>query len=240
MDIVVISPHPDDAAFSVGGLLARLEGSAILVITCFSRSCALERGDSPGTTKLRAVEDDDYARRIGARLVRLGLPDSGFRTNIGREELRGEEELRLRSALASQLQPVISDPAAAFLFVPLGIGGHPDHIHCREIALASFPVERLVFYEDLPYGHMVGGPARVNALVRQQYPQLREIPITLKPAQMNKKMQGMDLYRSQLHPTWRSGIEQYGLSSGAGPGEYGERYWHTAQPEKTFPPWMPR
>jgi LmbE family N-acetylglucosaminyl deacetylase len=240
MSILVISPHPDDAAFSTGGLLARLRGTTILVITCFSRSCTRDRGDAPGTTRKRALEDDVYANRIGARLVRLGLPDSGFRTNIGREELHGENEMRLRSELVSLLQPAVSGLTGVTIFVPLGIGGHPDHVHCREVALASFPGQSLVFYEDLPYGQMVGGPASVRTMVRQQYPHLLEFLVTLTPEQMERKMQGLDTYRSQLHPSWRDAIGNYGLVTGAQPGKYGERYWLPQQPEEKLPQWMPR
>jgi LmbE family N-acetylglucosaminyl deacetylase len=239
MQLTIISPHPDDAAFSVGGLLTRLPEADVLLITCFSSSCTSDRNDAPVTTRERKLEDDAYSKFIGANLVRLGLPDSGLRSNRGRETLSEGHEMQLRSELKDQLGTVIKDPANMILFFPLAIGEHPDHIHCRDIALGYFSAQKLVFYEDLPYGQFAGGPAIVNSIVRQCYPHLRDLPVPLSPEQMKRKMEGLDLYKSQLHPKWRSDIALYASASSALPGRYGERYWISEQMKTTLSQWMP-
>lgn len=240
MQIIVLAPHPDDAAFSVGGLLAGIKETTVQIITCFSRNCTIERADSLETTRNRSQEDDAYASFIGAELVRLGLPDSGVRTNVGREELPEAGEKILQSQLPLLLRPLLAASPEALVFVPLAIGGHPDHIHCRQVALKSFAKHALVFYEDLPYGQFVGGPAIVSQTVRDQFPLLEQVHINLPAPQMKRKMEGMDLYKSQLHPIWRKDIETYAQDSAIPPGVYGERYWTAEQPKKNIAQWMPR
>lgn len=223
--VIILSPHPDDAAFSTGGLLASLQDTIVMVITCFSRSCCRDRDDSPATTSVRSLEDEAYARHIGARLIRLGLPDSGLRTNAGREQLATASEELLRHELDSLLRPLLRLAAGPNIFVPLAIGSHPDHVHCRDLAFDAYADLNLVFYEDLPYGQMAGGPATVNRIVRDRYPHLRDCPLALTGQQMEKKMMGLDFYTSQLHPKWRKDIARYARKSRLRPGGYGERYW---------------
>jgi hypothetical protein len=92
----------------------------------------------------------------------------------------------------------------------------------------------LFFYEDLPYGQFVGGPDNVKRTVHAQYPHLSEINVSLTTAEMNKKLRAMDLYKSQLHPSWRKDIEYYGSALGVRAGDYGERYWAPADLHQSF------
>lgn len=232
--IVVISPHPDDVAFSVGGLITRLKKTQVVMITCFTQSCINDRNDSSVITEIRSREDDAYAQSIQARLIRLGLPDTSVRTNRNKEDLYADKEERLRLELAALLKSVISKLENAAVFVPLAIGDHLDHIHCRQVALDTLTGQTLIFYEDLPYGQFIGGPDNVKRVVLQQYPHFREINIDLTTEQIERKMQGLDLYKSQVHWQWRLDIENYARALGTKTGSCGERYWTSSDQHQPF------
>jgi LmbE family N-acetylglucosaminyl deacetylase len=219
--IFIISPHPDDAAFSVGGVIAAQEKPTTIIITTFSKSKAGPGSDAEITSALRAREDDEYAALVCAGLVRLGLPDTSLRQHTQ----HAPEEAQLTTTLGSLLGSVMNVEEDAAVFVPLGIGGHPDHIHCRQAVTAIFGSAALIFYEDLPYAQFAGGPHAVKEIVNREHPGLSEINVSLTSGQMKKKMNGLDVYKSQLHPQWRKDIEAYGHALGMQNGHYGERYW---------------
>ena len=105
--LVVVSPHPDDAAFSVGGLLAERNAGALAVgVTVFTRCQAMhgaptltravskplslvfskaradrwrQRVKLWEVTRLRRREDVRFFKSVGARRLDLGLIDAQLR-----------------------------------------------------------------------------------------------------------------------------------------------------------------
>ena len=223
--IIVISPHPDDAAFSIGGLLSKLKNNYILLITCFNQSCVREKADATITTSIRSREDEFYSKFIGAGIIRLGLHDTSIRTNIGAEIRSKDEEMLVRSSLTDRLTSKVNQFRKPIVFVPLAIGGHPDHLHCREAAILNLTKHCLIFYEDLPYGQFEGGPNEVKKYIKQTFPLLCETNVSLTACDMNKKLYGIDLYKSQIHPHWRRDIINYSLELKENESLYNERYW---------------
>jgi LmbE family N-acetylglucosaminyl deacetylase len=84
--IVVVSPHQDDAAFSlslaIGAWLER--GHAVEVVNCFTRSEHAPFSDVSSVhandrmtyvTAVRAKEDESWRKQIGAGAKRLSLKD---------------------------------------------------------------------------------------------------------------------------------------------------------------------
>src|SRR6266536_4289540 len=86
MELTVISPHPDDAAFSLGGTLDALarRGVAITLVSCHSRSVwaptLSRRRTADLVSAVRGREDRAYAELLGARLVPRGFADAPLRT----------------------------------------------------------------------------------------------------------------------------------------------------------------
>ena len=85
---VVISPHSDDAAYSVGGaILAGFFPRPLLIFTpfTFSISGGYIQGehDMRKVTALRTAEDEAFVNEVGARLLRSGLPEAGLSSKTG-------------------------------------------------------------------------------------------------------------------------------------------------------------
>ncbi|MFC5719506.1 PIG-L deacetylase family protein [Streptomyces gamaensis] len=165
---VVISPHPDDAVWSLGGRLARwsAEGLRPTVVTVFAGTPG-ERRPAPagGPEEWRDVADPAVRRaedlaalaELGAARVALGFTDAALRSGSGGyrytrpRALFGPPHPADRQVLAdvrAALEPLCA--AAASVHVPLAAGGHVDHRLVRAAVAALVP-EGTVWYEDFPY-----------------------------------------------------------------------------------------
>jgi LmbE family N-acetylglucosaminyl deacetylase len=222
--LLLIAAHPDDIALSIGGVTSRLAAAEVLLITCFSQSCSSAVSDLATVSRLRAAEDDAYAADLGFQVARLDLPDTNVRTDAGRRPLRSEDEADVRAMLRKRLGAVVRNWNADAVFVPMGIGAHLDHLHCNECAVESFASETLIFYEDLPYADMEGGPSATIRLAAEKYPDRRPRLISLAAGEFDCKLRRLDHYRSQIAPQWKQAVERYAKALVAS-GGYHERCW---------------
>jgi len=163
--IVAISPHLDDAAFSVGGLLAARAraGDRVTIVTCFTGNvatptgfalaCQLDKGLSPEVDymALRRAEDRAACAVIGADAVHLPLLEAPHRGYARAPELfaaRRDDDAMLApltAALAGQIEALEPD----LLLGPLAVGDHVDHWLVRDaLAAIDHPV---LLWEDWPY-----------------------------------------------------------------------------------------
>jgi LmbE family N-acetylglucosaminyl deacetylase len=123
--IVVVSPHPDDEVFGVGGLLqlARDRGIPIeiVAVTDGERSHpdpAFDLGE------VRAMETGEALKRLGLGCPprrRLGIPDGDVAAHSD----------ALADRLTESLRP------HDLCIAPWGRDGHPDHDACGQAALAA-------------------------------------------------------------------------------------------------------
>jgi len=170
LKIAVLSPHRDDAAFSlslaVGDWLER--GHAVVVVNCFTRTGFAPFSDveqvhandrATYCTGVRLREDERWRRQFGKkmRLIDLNLKDASLR--LGVEEVDPEANLGLdtpNEALFNEkaiekIRRELERLAADAVVLPLGIGGGVDHRTAREAGLpqadAGLPC---AFYEELP------------------------------------------------------------------------------------------
>ncbi len=183
MHVVAISPHLDDAAFSVGGLLAAhaRAGDRVTIVTCFTGNvatptgfalaCQLDKGLAPEVDymALRRAEDREACAVIGATAVHLPLLEAPHRGYASAPELfaaRRDDDAMLApltEALGAQIVMLQPDR----LLGPLAIGDHVDHWLVRD-ALATLGTP-LLLWEDWPYLTRVervrrDRPAHVHAL----------------------------------------------------------------------------
>ena len=159
---VFVAPHPDDAALSCGGLVARLRerGEDVAVLTLFSGTGeagrltpyqreALGFGSGSGlrdadaaaeAMALRRLEDERFAAFAGVSTVLLGLPDAVFRGYVGDDQLLGDpraDDPAPVAALRRELARLARDGLGPErLYCPMGIGRHVDHQLAREAGLA--------------------------------------------------------------------------------------------------------
>ncbi|MEM1042859.1 MAG: PIG-L family deacetylase [Bacteroidota bacterium] len=165
-----VSPHLDDAAFSVGGTAVHLaqRGWRVVVATVFTRSvpdptgfalaCQTDKGIDASVDYMAVRRDEDIAccARLGAEPVHLDLPEAPHRGYADARTLfagvhTSDEPYTdtVRHALAGALDRARPD----LVFAPQGIGGHADHRHVVR-AVAGLAVEhriQVAWYRDLPY-----------------------------------------------------------------------------------------
>jgi len=167
-EIVILSPHLDDAVLSLGALIGRevRAGNKVEVVSCFTAGPSLDT-ISPerrvfGDYSMRRSEDERALAVLGATHRWLDLHEriwrdpplpptrSTFPTHVFRTPERMEDFRELRAIRAVITK--ILDAGASTIFAPLAIGHHIDHV---EVALAALremlgrgAFERIQFYED--------------------------------------------------------------------------------------------
>ncbi|MBY9063408.1 PIG-L family deacetylase [Sphingomonas yunnanensis] len=163
--VVAISPHLDDAAFSVGGYLAARAraGDRVTIVTCFTDNvarptgfalaCQLDKGLPADVDymELRRSEDRDACAVIGAEAIHLPFLEAPHRGYACAPALfadrRSDDGLLapLTVALGEQIDRLAPDR----LLGPLAVGDHVDHWLVRD-ALAATGADHLL-WEDWPY-----------------------------------------------------------------------------------------
>lgn len=169
-DLVILSPHLDDAVLSLGGLIGRevAAGRRVEVVSCFTAGPPLETIAPErrvfGDYSMRRAEDERALAVLGASHRWLDLHEriwrdppmprtkSSFPTHVFRTPPHMDDFAELKSLRAAIAQ--ILDAGASQIYAPLAIGHHVDHV---EVALAALrevlgrgAFERIHFYED-PY-----------------------------------------------------------------------------------------
>ncbi|MGN6301146.1 MAG: PIG-L deacetylase family protein [Angustibacter sp.] len=131
--IVAFHAHPDDEALLTGGTLAKAAGLGhrvvLVVATDGERGLAARSVSAGGLERVRTRELDAAARALGvARVVRLGLPDSGWGSTAAVPE-RAFSRLPVAEA-ADGLVDVLRQEGAQVLttYDAAGGYGHPDHV----------------------------------------------------------------------------------------------------------------
>lgn len=124
--VVVVSPHPDDAAISAGGTMALLAPANRVVTAVMTTG---HRSFIPGTQReervaIREREAAREARVLGAepRFLRLPFYDAGAEVT--------ERDLEIVGALLAEVRP-------DWLFIPHRKDGHPAHQASRAAVLEA-------------------------------------------------------------------------------------------------------
>ena len=163
-EIVVLSPHLDDAALSVGGTLLRAARATIptQVWTFYTAGPAL--ADLPAKQRVfgdyatRAVEDVRALAILESEPRHLGLWERIWR----QPQVRGVREVFQAPAetagfgqlarVRQTVEALLVDRPDATILAPLGIGGHVDHLEVAvatlQAAVAAGALHRVGFYED--------------------------------------------------------------------------------------------
>lgn len=175
-DVLVLSPHLDDAALSVGGYLHRLtqtEGKRVLVVNVFTAEAPDDATLSRSVKKLhnrwrrngkfkgsimahRRREEDAACNILGVDVLYLDFLDALYRQDAKGRPLydpvshvlgwRHSEDTELLHRLVHACRSL---PQADLRIVPLGVGHHVDHLLVRQAAEVTWG--DVVYYEDFPY-----------------------------------------------------------------------------------------
>lgn len=154
---VILSPHCDDAALSLGALI--VEGrfpAPVTVVTVFTRSgFSRETGLTVAeTTRMRLREERRFAEWAGVELIGLGFWDAPLRRRFGggRSVLApgAPPETARQRAIVQRIAGLGLDLPRRLVVGPAGHGGHVDHVMVRDAAV-GLPSARTYRYVDQPY-----------------------------------------------------------------------------------------
>ena len=210
--ILVISPHLDDAAFSIGPLLAEFSDQAkIVVATVFAKSelnpagfalsCQLDKGLSAEVDymAIRRTEDIEWAKRIGAEVVHGAFTEAPHRGYHSPKELFGPAlpTDELENVITSWFLELAQTFKPSAILCPVGVGDHVDHILVRKFAQTSFKSELpLFFFKDQPYAsklntfHVANYFSDVNVW--------RELRMPLSEDSLVKAQFAVEAYKTQI------------------------------------------
>jgi LmbE family N-acetylglucosaminyl deacetylase len=165
---VAVSPHLDDAVFSVGGTLTALAaaGWRVRVVTCFTASVAdpspfalstqLDKGLDADIDYMavRRAEDTAAQHRLGTQPVHLPLPEAPHRGYTSAADLFAgrHDDDDVAGPLGEALAPYLRD--AALVLAPQAIGDHVDHRVVVDVVAALLPEmdsANCYFWRDAPY-----------------------------------------------------------------------------------------
>jgi LmbE family N-acetylglucosaminyl deacetylase len=173
---LALSPHLDDAAFSLGGALARMarDGWEVVVATVFTATvpaptgfalaCQLDKGLPPDADymAIRRAEDEAACAALGARALHLPLreaPHRGYHsaTALFQPPHDGDAaEQDIRDTVA----PLLRDLTPDLLLLPQAIGGHVDHVMLVRALRAMAPPGPVLWWRDFPYTTRADTPRR--------------------------------------------------------------------------------
>lgn len=229
---VVVSPHPDDAVWSLGGRLAKWVAAQepVTVITVFDGAGRVDPAEpwrAVAEPRVRRAEDEDALACLGVRRISLGLADAALRTTGSQyrythpRRLFGApspQDADLAEVLAARLRPWCA--AAAEVHAPLAAGHHVDHVLVRE-AVARLKPARTVWYEEFPY------PLRARDVSG-----LRDQHEPLSPDDLERWLEGAGRYASQARslcgdvPRLRAALTRRACEHASGTGlAHADRHW---------------
>jgi LmbE family N-acetylglucosaminyl deacetylase len=195
---LVVSTHFDDAVLSLSHLLQRAGARATVVTVCagmpptdlpVSEWDALSGfASGPEAARMRALEDLRACAVTGARRALLRHHDGPYRE-------RPLAADAIRSAVGRLLG------AGDVLWLPAGIGDHPDHLDVRAALLplaARLPPARVRVYADLPYAGRHGH--RLPRAVAAALPGLRGRHVPLTGKAFERKLEAVRCHASQIAP----------------------------------------
>lgn len=225
--IVILSPHRDDAVFSLCLSMAKWarRGIKVRVVNFFTQSAYAPRAAAPeheperssAVSLLREREDRSAILAVHPAIetTSFGFLDAPLRLGIEVKDVFAARDDRieyLSKEISEYLRhgPVLS---------PLGLGDHVDHLAIRGAAIAACDGHgNLGFYEDLPY--RVWTKEEILAEhVKQTGIWLRPVTIRAERAIWNKRRIA-SRYRSQITPSEADCIARF-----ASQYRGGERIW---------------
>jgi LmbE family N-acetylglucosaminyl deacetylase len=217
MDWIYLSPHLDDVALSVGGLLWEQSqaGERVEIWTIcagdpppgdfspFAESLHARWETGSQSMSARRAEDVASCQRLGVDYIHLAVPDCIYRRSpfTGEHLYASEESLWIpvqpdEEPLIAQLAEQFKTqcPSDANLVCPLTLGGHVDHRLTRAAAeKLGIP---LWFYADYPY-----------VLETETFSRLENRPSTVTPISPDGLIawqEAISAHRSQISTFWQS------------------------------------
>ncbi len=211
-----MSPHLDDAVWSLGALLCQLAMSYdVRVITVFSHSAFVydELAPPAYATLLRKAENAIALKKTGVHDHScLNFPEAVLRDKSLETIFDSDYQLPeyVQDLLINTLRQSIPD--SAVVLAPSAFGDHVDHIAVRDSIGSLF--KQVIYYEDMPY---VTRPDRATAAqVFLHMKGVKELRLPLNKALIDLHIDRYNDYTSQRKQHHITEIRQYLLQKGYG------------------------
>lgn len=228
--ILLLSPHPDDIALSLGGWLAWVQCNRpslfddIEIFTGFTWSkCAPHVPDADGdavrVTTLRQAEEESFCRKLGVMLTTGRLPD----TSVLNIDMLEPVDLDTDQRLEYLLELLDGRIAGRLVFAPVSLGDHVDHRIVAEAARRSADLARVtVYYEDLPYAGRYDDFERLSIIKSKLGEKALPFYCELDASMRDTKRANLRCYPSQLNDKDIDAVMAY---TPAGTDTIRERVW---------------
>lgn len=148
--ILIIEPHPDDGALSMGGILSELceRGDDLVSVVVFSEI-------QQESKDIRKKESDTvWKEDLSGDVYYLDLPDENFHKTQGDKLVINNASKSVFLRCLKGLEELISRLNPDIIYFPIGIGGHFHHVMvnmCFDIIYSKHTAKQFYFYEDYPY-----------------------------------------------------------------------------------------
>jgi len=183
--LLLLQPHPDDIALSVGGILARVLAQ-LAIITVYAN------GHNPEMAGCRRAEDAEFAQLLRADLLTLNLPENPSSSPVSNSDL----VLHTMRAATRQF-------TGAILLAPASVARHPDH---RVVQRVAADLGCGVFWEDVAFWGIYGSCVDDRVLLCERA-DLALDEFTLVAVDISRQIEAkammLGCYSSQSTDVWR-------------------------------------
>lgn len=159
--ILIISPHPDDASFSLGGFILANYDKSIIVWDVFSKQEYSIKAGVDKSSKQQIVEEEYKAMSaLNKEVILSDLPEAGLRgykklSTILNNTSTVKKNTPIYQKVKEIFQKVVKTINPNTILIPLGCGAHIDHLIVREVVLEWWNIygrnQEVYLYEELPY-----------------------------------------------------------------------------------------
>lgn len=205
--LLVVQPHPDDAALSIGGTLLQVT-NPLTVLTVYARSATAR------ASRKRQAEDRRFAGLVGAGAHHLGRCEGS--------SLSAPRPWPEVDSIAHGLHLAAS---GALVLAPAGVARHVDHVAVHE-AVASF--DTAVFWEDVAFWSIYGASIedRVQFSLRAAGWLADQVLVGVGISEVVRdKAALLACYRSQSDEVWRPLRYAWAAARELGRSGYCERFF---------------
>ncbi len=230
--LTVLSPHRDDAAFSLCLALSRWSKLKvpITVVNFFTISSYAPQSSVTAISEVSSLREKEDRLALSSinsqiRIEALCLLDAPIRLNISAASISAPENAQLQPAgeIESLTRQMQARSAYRLVLAPLALGNHVDHQAVHSAATRAYSGQRLGFYEDLPYATWTSAEelaVRVAAAEGATHVSLRPVVIGISSEAVSRKLRVVSRYRSQIN-------RQEAITIARHAGRYGggERIW---------------
>ncbi|GAB5490800.1 MAG: PIG-L family deacetylase [Phototrophicaceae bacterium] len=216
---IFLSPHFDDAVYSCGGTIYNLaqNGHDVIIFTLMAGEPNFPIPDTPvlqdnharwqvGDNPIiaRKQEDTQASAILGATTRYFDLADCIYRVVNGEALYPSEDSLWTNihpNDPAIKHLDTLTFPEGDVLYAPLGVGEHVDHLIVRDWAwkLAQNTDFTVKFYVEYPY---LRNHEKVEHAYKVFPADLNRIKLPFSEKAMQRKIQAMRAYQSQIKSFW--------------------------------------